>query len=210
MIALIGSILTQNISTPMPDKLDSIPELNPKANPWQTHSSTLKYTNPWIDVRHHEVTTPGGSPGIYGKVHFKNIAVGVIPLDKNNNTWIVGQYRYTLDQYSWEIPEGGCPMGEEPLEAIKRELKEETGLTAHIWEQIMTLHTSNSVTDEVAYLFVARDLKVGMAQPEDAEQLKVRKLPFSELIEMVHKGKVTDAMSVAAVLKLAHLIETKS
>jgi len=185
----------------MPHKPHKKP-LDPQANPWQTHSSALKYSNPWIDVIHNEVTTPGGSAGIYGKVHFKNIAVGVIPLDKDNNTWIVGQYRYTLDQYSWEIPEGGCPIGEEPLEAIKRELREETGLTAQSWQRIMTLHTSNSVTDELGHIYVARDLQHGPAMPEDTEQLQVRQLPFLELVEMVLKGEVTDAMSIAAVLKL--------
>jgi len=195
----------------MPDKPNTKPpKLDPYANPWQTHSSTLKYTNPWIDVLHNEVITPGGSAGIYGKVHFKNIAVGVIPIDDNNNTWIVGQYRYTLDQYSWEIPEGGCSIGEEPLAAIKRELKEETGLTAMSWEQILTIHTSNSVTDEVAYLFVARDLEMGIAQPEETEELVVRKLPFSKLVDMVHKGGVTDAMSVAAILKLDWLSKSDS
>lgn len=176
-------------------------------NPWKTISSEKVYSNPWIDLYHNKVITPGGNEGIYGKVHFKNIAVGVIPLDEKGNTYIVGQYRYTLDEYSWEIPEGGCPTGQTPIEAIKRELKEETGLTAAKWQELMTIHTSNSVCDEVAYLFVAKDLSAGLAHPEDTEELVVKKLPFSELVDMVHDGRVTDAMSVAATLKVAHMIQ---
>ncbi len=175
-------------------------------NPWKTISSDKIYSNPWIDLYHNKVITPGGNEGIYGKVHFKNIAVGVIPLDKNGDTYIVGQYRYTLDQYSWEIPEGGCPEGQKPINAIKRELKEETGLSASKWQKVMTLHTSNSVCDEVAYLYVALGLSEGTAQPEDTEELVVRKLPFTELVDMVHQGKVTDAMSVAAILRVNHLL----
>jgi len=140
-------------------------------------------------------------------VHFKNIAVGVIPLDDNGYTYIVGQYRYTLNRYSWEIPEGGCPDGQSPIQAIQRELKEETGLTAASWQKVMTVHTSNSVCDEVGHLFVAKTLTEGLAQPEDTEQLVVKKIPFSELVDMVHEGQVTDAMSVAAILKVAHMIQ---
>ena len=176
-------------------------------NPWKTLTSSKIYSNPWIDLYHNEVITPGGSQGIYGKVHYKNLAVGVIPLDEEGNTYLVGQYRYTIDQYSWEIPEGGCPMGETPLKAIKREPREETGLTAARWEQIMTLHTSNSVCDEVALLFLARDLEMGEAEPEDTEELQVRKLPFIEAIDMVHNGEITDAMSVAAILKVASMLK---
>ncbi len=171
-------------------------------NPWKTVSEQQIYSNPWIEVYHNEVITPGGSPGIYGKVHFKNVAVGVIPLDEANNTWIVGQYRYTLDKYSWEIPEGGCILGMDKLAAAQRELKEETGITAKKWQEILYLQTSNSVTDEEAYLYIAKELEFGSAEPEDTEQLEVRKLPFKALVELVHEGKVTDAMSVAAILKV--------
>lgn len=175
-------------------------------NPWKTLKTNEIYDNPWITVLHNEVITPGGSDGIYGKVHFKNLAVGVVPLDEDNNTWIVGQYRYTLDSYSWEIPEGGCLEGTDPILAVQRELKEETGLTAKEWTKIMELHTSNSVCDEQAYLYIARDLVMGAAEPEDTEELVLRKLPFSELVTMVHQGQVTDAMSVAAILKVDWLL----
>jgi len=171
-------------------------------NPWKTLSTETIYSNAWIDVLHNEVITPGGSEGIYGKVHYKNIAVGVIPLDEDYNTWIVGQYRYTLDVYSWEIPEGGSPEGTDPLASAQRELKEETGLTATTWQEILCMHTSNSVCDEVAYLYVAKGLTIGEAEPEDTEDLKLRKLPFAELVEMVHRGEIQDAMSLGAIMKL--------
>ncbi len=175
-------------------------------NPWKTIKSTTIYNNDWITVNHNEVLTPTGTAGIYGKVHFKNLAVGVIPLDDNNNTWIVGQYRYTLDQYSWEIPEGGCPEGSDPLLSAQRELLEETGITAVRWDRIMDLHTSNSVTDEYAQLYIARELSYGEAMPEETELLQVKKLPFTELLDMLHEGLITDAMSVAAILKVDWLI----
>jgi len=176
-------------------------------NPWKTKTSEEVYDNTWISVHHNEVLTPGGSEGIYGKVHFKNLAVGIIPLDAENNTWLVGQYRYTLDAYSWEIPEGGCPVGEEALAAAQRELKEETGLVANEWKEILTLHTSNSVSDEKAIIYVARDLELGVAEPEDTEALELRKLPFAEVVEMVLRGEITDAMSVAGVLRVARELD---
>ena len=177
-----------------------------RKNPWKTLKTSKIYTNPWIDVHHDEVITPGGNSGIYGKVHYKNIAVGVIPLDEEGHTYIVGQYRYVLDTYSWEITEGGSPIGIDPLISAQRELEEETGITATSWQQIMHLHTSNSVCDEEAFIFLARDLSLGPASPEDTEELEVKKLPFVEVVKMVHRGEITDAMSVAAILKLSILL----
>lgn len=176
-------------------------------NPWKTLSSEVKYDNPWIEVTEHQIINPGGGNGIYGKVHFKNQAVGVIPLDDEGNTWIVGQYRYTLNKFSWEIPEGGAPFGEDILEAAKRELKEETGFTANHWEKLMTMHTSNSVTDEIAYIFLAKGLSAGQAELEESESdLQVKKLPIEEALKMVMDGDITDSMSVAAILKVSILL----
>lgn len=175
-------------------------------NPWKTLTQTEAYANPWIRVTHREVLNPSGGKGIYGVVHFKNIAVGIVPLDEENNTWLVGQYRYTLERYSWEIPEGGCPMGGSTLEAAKRELLEETGITAQHWIPLMEMHTSNSVTDEYGLAYIARDLSFGTAQPEETEELHVRKLPFSEVFRMVMDGEITDAFSMIAILKTAALL----
>jgi ADP-ribose pyrophosphatase len=185
-----------------------ISEEEKNQNPWKTISSALKYENKWISVTESQVINPSGNPGIYGKVHFKNIAVGIVPLDEDNNTWLVGQYRYTLDEYSWEMPEGGCPIGSESvLDTAKRELVEETGLIAEEWIELMKLHTSNSVTDEVGYAFVARKLIQSDACPEETEDLRIWKLPFDEALQMVLDGKITDAFTCMAFLKLKVLMD---
>jgi len=175
-------------------------------NPWTTLSRKTVYDNPWIEVSHREVLTPNQTPGIYGKVHFKNIAVGIVPVDEEGFTWLVGQYRYTIDQYSWEIPEGGCPVGTSILASAKRELLEETGIRAASWEQMLHLHLSNSVTDEEGYAFLARGLTFGDAQPEDTEALRLRKLPLTEAVAMVFNGTITDVLSVASLLKASHVL----
>lgn len=176
-------------------------------NPWKTLSSRNIYSNEWIQSREDQVITPGGSNGIYGVVSFNNLAIGIIPLDKDLNTYLVGQYRYPLDLYSWEIPMGGGPKNDAPLASAKRELQEETGLTASSWEEIMTIHTSNSVTDETGYIFIARGLEQGQATPDDTEDLKVKKLPFEEAYQMVMNGEITDAISVAGILKTYQLLK---
>lgn len=174
-----------------------------KIGGWKTKSSRVAYENPWIKISHEEVVTPKGTDGIYGVVHFKNTAIGIVPIDDEGNTWLVKQSRYTLDQYTWEIPEGGCPQGEEPLTAAKRELEEEVGLQAHAWEQLMTMHLSNSVTDELCVVFVARDLFAGRQQLESTEDIEYKKLPLREAIDMVKRGEITDGISVAALLRVA-------
>ena len=171
-------------------------------NPWKTLSVQEVYDNRWIKVTHREVLTPAGTPGIYGVVHFKNVAIGIVPVDEEGYTWLVGQYRYTLDQYSWEIPEGGCPEGTDPLETAKRELKEETGMQAEHWEQIIDFHTSNSVTDEYGIAYLATGLSYGEAEPEETEELQVKKVPLQEAIDMVLRGEITDALSMMALMKV--------
>lgn len=174
-----------------------------KTGGWKTKTSTVVYENPWIKVAHEEVVTPKGTDGIYGVVHFKNTAIGVVPIDTEGNTWLVKQSRYALDQYTWEIPEGGCPAGESPLAAAQRELEEEVGLQANHWQQLMTMHLSNSVTDEFCVVFVARDLFPGQQQLEATEDIEYKKLPLDEAIAMVKRGEITDGISVAALLRVA-------
>ncbi len=183
-------------------------KLTSYANPWRRLSRTTVFDNPWIRLEEHKVVNPAGNPSDYGVLHFKNRAVGIIPIDEQGYTYLVGQTRYPLDSYSWEIPMGGVPLGEDALLGAQRELQEETGVTATQWEELMQLHTSNSVTDETAVVYVARQLTLGLAQPEDTEDIRVLHLPFHKAVELVIKGEVTDGISVAAILKLAAL--TKS
>lgn len=178
---------------------------NEHAN-WETKSTRVAYDNPWIRVEHREVTTPAGTPGIYGVVGFKNKAMGIVPVDSEGHVYLVGQYRYTLDEYSWEIPEGGCPLGEDLLEAAKRELKEETGLVASQWQFIGRIHTSNSVTDEEGFIYLAQGLSQHESDPEDTEELTVKKLPLPEAVDMVMRGQITDSVSMAGILLVARLL----
>lgn len=178
------------------------PEPDQNPNPWKTLYSKIAYENPWIRVEHRDVLNPSGGAGIYGVVHFKNTAIGIVPLDDEGFTWLVGQYRYTLERYSWEIPEGGGKVGTDPLESAQRELLEETGITAKRWTPLLEMHTSNSVTDEYGVAYVAQDLEFGKAQPDDTEDLMVRRLPFAEAVEMVLRGEITDALSMIAILKV--------
>ncbi|HEY8401760.1 MAG TPA: NUDIX hydrolase [Cytophagaceae bacterium] len=180
--------------------------MNETINPWKTLDSREIYNNPWISVREDKVLNPAGKNGIYGVVSFKNKAIGVIPVDKEGYTYLVGQFRYTLNEYSWEIPEGGGPMGESPLETAKRELKEETGFVAHKWTQISRIHTSNSVTDEEGFLFLAEDLEEGETEPEETEDLRVKKVHLREAVEMVMKDEITDSLSIAGILKVARIL----
>lgn len=179
---------------------------NDTSSPWKTLTTKLVYDNKWISLTEHTVINPAGGNGIYGKVHFKNKAIGIVTLDADGNTWLVGQYRYTLNEWSWEIPEGGSPIGDDFLESAKRELKEETGLTATQWTRLMRFHTSNSVTDEEGYIFLAENLIEGENDLEETEaDLKAKKVPFTEALRMVMDGEITDSMSVAGILKVARL-----
>jgi len=172
-------------------------------NPWKKLSEEIKYENPWIKVEEHKVLNPAGNPGIYGKVHFKNLAIGVIPISEEGDTWIVGQYRYPLNEYSWEIIEGGGKLGVDPLESAKRELLEEAGIIANEWELIATLHLSNSVSDEVGLIYTAKKLSFTTSIPEETEQLQIKKIPLTEVIQMAVDGKITDSMSLVGLFKLA-------
>ncbi|MGI9544781.1 MAG: NUDIX domain-containing protein [Cyclobacteriaceae bacterium] len=174
-------------------------------NPWTTLNTKPIYDNAWITVTEDQVIQPKGNRGIYGKVHFKNRAVGILPIDHDQNIWLVGQYRYTLNAYSWEIPEGGAPNHESLLSCAQRELREETGLMANSWKMISQLHTSNSVTDEIGYIYLAEDLLEGEPDFEDTELLEIRKLPFAQAIDMVMKQEITDSLSMVGILKLARI-----
>jgi 8-oxo-dGTP pyrophosphatase MutT (NUDIX family) len=178
---------------------------------WSINSSETKYDNPWITVTEHQVINPSGNPGIYGEVHFKNIAIGIVALDNQDNIYMVNQFRFVLNQDSLEIPEGGGSLDIDPLLSAKRELKEETGLVANSWEKLMELHLSNSVSNEKAIVYLAKELKQGEMELEETEDIVVSKLSLKEAYAMVNENKITDAISVAAILKLYILqLENKS
>ena len=170
-------------------------------NPWVVKGTEKKYKNAWIEVNEFNVINPSGKPGIYGTVSFNNLAIGIIPLDTNGFTWLVGQWRFPLDAYSWEIPEGGGPLHQDPLTSAKRELKEETGLIAHSWTELSRLHTSNSVCDELGILYLAHTLEYGTAEPEETELLDIKKVHLNDAFEMVMKGEITDSLSQIGILK---------
>ena len=177
--------------------------MNETRNPWTVLCKAVVYDNPWIRVDHHEVLNPAGRPGVYGTVHFKSHATGVVPIDAQGNVILVGQYRFPLSSYSWEIPEGGSEQDGSILEAVQRELFEECGLTAKNWVQILEVDLSNSVTDERGTLFLAWDLTTAPAQPEETEEIDVARVPFWDAVRRAQRGEIRDAMSVAALLRMA-------
>lgn len=175
--------------------------LDESRNPWETLAAREVYENLWIQLTEFQVKNPAGKPGIYGVVHFKSIAVGVVPY-QDGFIWLVGQYRYPLKRFSWEIPEGGGSFEVSPVETAQRELKEETGMTAANYQKIVEMHLSNSVSDELGVVYLATGLSQGEAEPEETEELYLRKVSIETAFEEVEKGIITDSLSVGAIYKL--------
>ena len=178
-------------------------------NPWKILSSKAVYDNDWINLTEYKIINPGGGHGIYGKVHFKNKAVGIVPIDDEGNIYLVGQYRFPLDAFSWEIPEGGSPYDEDPLSSAKRELKEETGIEARNWQKLLDIHLSNSVSDEIGHIYLATGLSYTDAEPEETEEIHVKKLPFDEAYQMLLNGEITDSLTIAGLLRTKLLLLEK-
>jgi 8-oxo-dGTP pyrophosphatase MutT (NUDIX family) len=188
--------------------MESGPE---KIGPWTRLRRREVYENPWIRVREDEVLRPDGSPGIYGTVHFKNLAVAVVPIDAQGRVILVGQHRYPFDRYFWELPEGGCLIGSEiPLETAKRELREETGYTAGRWDDLGTLELSNSCTDELGHLYLARGLTAGEMDPDGDEQLAVKAVDFPEAWRMAMAGELTESLTVAALARARWFLDREA
>jgi len=186
---------------------NGLPGLEP-VGPWMRLKSRSIYRNPWIHVREDRVTRPDGNPGIYGVLEFANLAIGVVALNEGGEVVLVGQHRYPLDYYSWEIPEGGCPKElDKPETAAARELREETGLEASHWHYLGCLALSNSVTDEVAHLFLARNLFQGQPSPDPTEVLQIKWLPLEEACRQVLEGEITESISIAGLLRARHFLE---
>jgi 8-oxo-dGTP pyrophosphatase MutT (NUDIX family) len=180
--------------------------MNELHNPWTILDAEDRYENNWIKITHFNVLNPSGGKGIYGKVHFKSFAIGIVPLDEDMNIYLVGQYRFPIGQYSWELPEGGGAFDAEPLDSAKRELEEETGLRAVEWTELLRMHLSNSVSDELSIIYMARGLEQHTPMPEETEQLIIKKVPFEEAYNMVEKGTITDSITVAALMKIKILL----
>ncbi len=187
--------------TTNPEGTSKPQELSQTENPWTILSTADIYENPWIKVVEHQVLNPAGGQGIYGVVHFQNLAIGVVPYD-NGDIWMVGQYRFPLEAYSWEIPEGGGPLGIDALDSAKRELKEETGLEADDYQVLLEMDLSNSVSDERAIVYLATGLRQGEAEPEDTEELVVKKISLEEAYAMVERREIRDSLTVAAIYKM--------
>ncbi len=181
--------------------------LQPKKNPWTILDKKEIYDNPWIKLTHHNVLTPSNTNGIYATVHFKHLAIGIIPLTENMETYLVGQYRFPLEQYSWEIPMGGGNLESNVLDSAKRELQEEVGLLANSWKEILKIHTSNSVCDETGFVYVAKNLALTNSAPDETEELTIKKLPFEDAVSMVMNGEITDSLSIAGILKLKLMLD---
>jgi 8-oxo-dGTP pyrophosphatase MutT (NUDIX family) len=173
-----------------------------KRGDWTLLDQREVYGNPWISVTEHQVLNPAGGPGIYGVVHFRNLAIGILAVEENGDVWLVGQHRFPLDAYSWEIPEGGAPLAEDPLTGARRELKEETGIEALTWREIGRLHLSNSVSDEAGIIYLATDLRHGQAEPEETEALRLRRMPAAEAYRMATRGELTDSLTVTGLYRL--------
>ena len=172
---------------------------------WKRLASKTVFDNAWIRVLEDHVINPGGGENQYGHVHFKNVAVAVVPVDEAGQTWIVGQDRYTLGEYSWEVPMGGSPLGDDPVASAHRELREETGLSAARMTEVMKVHTSNSITDEVGYIYLAEGLTPGEQALEQTENITTRRLPLADALAMVFAGEITDAMSCLALMRIAQM-----
>ena len=182
--------------------------MDESVNPWKTLETKEVYDNPWLNITESKVLNPSGNPGIYGVVHFKNLAIGIVPLDEDGNTWIVGQYRYPLNEYSWEIPEGGGKIGVDPLISAQRELSEETGIVANKWTKIQEFNTSNSCADEHSILYLAEDLEFKTAHPDEDELLQIKKINICDLYQKVIDSQIKDSLTVVAVYKVAQLIRS--
>ena len=176
---------------------------------WISHDERVAFENPWLKVTVHAATAPTGRPATYGVVRFANHAVGVVPLHADGTVTLVGQRRFPLGDYSWELPEGGAPKSEDPLEGARRELREETGLQAGRWAEILRMQLSNSVTDELAFVYLATDLSgAGETDFDETERLEVVRVPFRDLLDEVLAGRVQDSLTVAGALRVHHMAVT--
>lgn len=174
-------------------------------NPWTTTASRVVYQNPWISVREDQVIRPDGRPGIYGVVDIRP-SIGVVALDDQDRIVLVGQWRYALNRYSWEIPRGGSHPGEiDMLTVAQRELAEETGVLAAHWRRLGPVDICNGVANDVQTLFLATGLTATDRRLDPEEDIAVEWHPFDEAVRMALDGRITEVCSIAAILQVAIL-----
>lgn len=175
--------------------------------PWKRGAARPAYDNPWISVTEYDAVAPTGNPALYGLVSYKNYAVAILPLFADGTTILVGQHRFPLGDYSWEIPEGGGPLGEDPLASAQRELAEETGLQASDWREVLQAQLSNSVSDERAIGYIATGLSPapGAHHADETEDLQRVRVPFREALDAAVAGDLKDVLTVAMLLKAYHM-----
>ena len=181
-----------------------------KNNPWKKISSKIVYKNPWLQLREDDVIRPDGSPGIYSVLEI-GTSVGIVAVNENDQIILVGQWRYVHDKYSWEIPTGGIKDKKAlPIEVAKRELKEETGLIAGNWVTLGTIDNSNGATDDVAHLFFATNLEQTEKELEPTEDITTKWILFEDALKMVLEGQITESCSVASILKVSMIRNSKT
>ncbi|MFS2318086.1 NUDIX domain-containing protein [Maricaulis sp. D1M11] len=179
--------------------------MNERRGPWTVTGKRTVYDTPWMQITDHDVIRPDGAPGVYGVMSPKNWALAILPVHADGTVTLVGQHRFATDHYSWEVPEGGGPKDETPLDGARRELKEETGLTARSWQEIFRMDLSNSITDEHAYGFLAMDLTQGEAEPEGTEVLSLRRVPFMSALQAAMSGQIKDALTITILLRTYYM-----
>lgn len=180
-------------------------ELRPRGRPWSVRSVRRVHDNPWYAVDDYDAVAPTGSPGRYFLQVYKNLAIGILPLHEDGTVTLVGQWRFPFGAYSWELPEGGSPLGEDPLEGAKRELREEVGLEASGWRLILRMHLSNSTSDEVAIGYLATGFSPAQTEPDHTEDLAVIRPPFRRALDLALRGEIQDSITVAMLLRLYHM-----
>ena len=177
----------------------------PKGRPWASRSCEVAVDNPWLALTLHDATAPTGAPARYAAVRYKNLAIGILPLFEDGSLVLVGQHRFPLMDYSWELPEGGAPLDEDPLDGARRELREEAGLEAADWREILAFQLSNSVTDERGHVYLATGLTAADCEPDPTEDLQLARVPFREALDLALRGEIKDMITLAALLRAYHM-----
>ncbi|MEO1039232.1 MAG: NUDIX hydrolase [Pseudomonadota bacterium] len=177
-----------------------------RRGPWTIRATRIAYENPWMQVIEHDVLRPNGEPGLYGVMHPKQLAIGVLPVFANGDVPLVGQYRFAVEAYSWELPEGGGAFDAEPLDSARRELAEETGLSAAHWLEFLRFDISNSITSERAIAYLAWGLEQGDAMPDETEALANDRKPFAKVLAMAMDGRISDGFTLAMMAKADYML----